>query len=97
MTLTRATAPDGAIAAVLLAAKYPERVEKLIIFGGNAYFDKDDVEAFESTRDVSTQWSKRMLETHLPVYGDDLQVRVQGAGCVAAAGVHVLVCGLGLF
>ena len=63
---------DGAIAAVLLAASRPKVMEKLIVFGGNAYMNKDDVEAFEATRDIST-WSKRMRETHLPVYGDDLQ------------------------
>jgi len=63
---------DGAISAVHLAASQPQAIEKLVIFGGNAYMNKDDVEAFEATRDTS-KWSKRMRETHLPVYGDDLQ------------------------
>ena len=64
---------DGAIAAVLLAASQRAAVGKLVVFGGNAYFSKDDIEAFEATRDIEANWSKRMKETHLPVYGDDLQ------------------------
>jgi valacyclovir hydrolase len=63
---------DGAIAAVKLAAANKHAVTKLVIFGGNAYMSANDAEAFESLRDIS-KWSKRMLETHLPVYGDDLQ------------------------
>jgi len=64
---------DGAISAVMLAASNRPAVEKLVIFGGNAYMGADDAEAFEATRDISG-WSKRMRETHIPVYGDDLQV-----------------------
>ena len=43
------------------------------IFGGNAYVEKADVDAFEALRDVTKMWSKRMLATHTAVYGDDLQ------------------------
>ena len=35
---------DGAISGVIHAARHPERVEKLVIFGGNAFFDADDIE-----------------------------------------------------
>lgn len=64
---------DGAISAVHLAASRPEHVENLLIFGGNGYFSQADIDAFEATRDVETNWSKRMKETHRPTYGDDLQ------------------------
>lgn len=60
---------DGAISAVMHAASHPDAVERLIIFGGNAYLTKEDIEAFEATRDVEGTWSKRMKETHYPVYG----------------------------
>jgi len=64
---------DGANAAVLLAAKRPEAVQKLVIFGGNAWVEQADIDSYEATRDVKANWSKRMLDTHLPVYGDELQ------------------------
>lgn len=64
---------DGAISSVLLAASQPAAVRKLVMFGGNAYFSAEDIEAFEATRDIETSWSKRMKATHQPIYGDDLQ------------------------
>jgi len=64
---------DGAISAVHLAAAQKESVVGLVIFGGNAYFTADDVQAFEDMRDVEKTWSKRMKATHVPTYGDDLQ------------------------
>lgn len=63
---------DGAIAAVMLAASQRAAVRRLVIFGGNAYMGADDADAFEAMRDIGG-WSKRMRETHLPVYGEDLQ------------------------
>ena len=45
----------------------------IVVFGGNAFFTQEDVEAYEATRDIEKTWSKRMKDTHLPVYGDDLQ------------------------
>lgn len=64
---------DGANAAVILAAMQPQAVRRLVIFGGNAWVDQDDIDSYEATREVKKNWSKRMLATHLPVYGDDLQ------------------------
>ena len=77
---------DGAISAVKLAASRRGAVEKLVIFGGNAYLSKDDIAAFEATRDVEKTWSARMKETHLPVYGDDLQP-MWSAACDAWAAI----------
>lgn len=56
-----------------MAHRYPERVERLIIFGGNAFLVQEDVDAFEATRNVEENWSPRMKAALLPVYGDDLQ------------------------
>merc|ERR1712224_36109 len=43
---------DGANAAVILAAKWPEAVAKLVIFGGNAWVEQADIDGYEATRDV---------------------------------------------
>lgn len=64
---------DGANAAVLLAAAHPDLMRKLIIFGGNSYITEEDIEAYEATRDIESSWSQRMKDTHVPVYGDELQ------------------------
>jgi len=63
---------DGANAACILAFRYPKAVEKLIIFGGNSYVTKKDVELINSTRDIK-DWSPRMLASLTPIYGNDLQ------------------------
>lgn len=77
---------DGANAAVILAAKYPEAVKKLVIFGGNAWVEQEDIDSYEATRDVKANWSKRMLDLHVPVYGDDLQPMWDGF-CDAMKGI----------
>ncbi|CAE7394228.1 BPHL, partial [Symbiodinium necroappetens] len=64
---------DGAISATILASQRPENVKKLAVFGIQGSITKEDVDAYEGLRDVEKAWSKRMLETHRPVYGDDLQ------------------------
>eukprot|EP01062_Namystynia_karyoxenos_P063083 TRINITY_DN55906_c0_g1_i1.p2 TRINITY_DN55906_c0_g1~~TRINITY_DN55906_c0_g1_i1.p2 ORF type:complete len:292 (+),score=86.21 TRINITY_DN55906_c0_g1_i1:83-958(+) len=64
---------DGAISACILAADFPERVGKLVMFGGNAYLTEKDAAAFEKHRDVERNWSQRMKDTHRPTYGDELQ------------------------
>ena len=55
---------DGAISAVMLAASHKPAVDRLVIFGGNAYLTKEDIAAFEDTRDVEGTWSQRMKDTH---------------------------------
>ena len=79
---------DGAIAAVMLAAAHAPHVDRLIIFGGNAYFNKDDIDAFEATRDVEANWSKRQKETHYPVYGAEGLQRMWGRAVDAWAAIY---------
>ena len=79
---------DGAISAVMLAAAFPAHVERLVIFGGSAWFARSDIDAFEATRDVATTWSKRMRETHEPVYGADGLQEMWGAACDAWAAIY---------
>lgn len=63
---------DGANSAALLASKYPDKVLKLVIWGGNSFISEEDLARIESIRDVST-WSTRMRKTLESVYGDSLQ------------------------
>ena len=76
---------DGSIAAVLLAAKQKAAVGKLVIFGGNAFFTKDDIDAYEATRDIETSWSKRMKATHVPVYA---ATRPRLCACLVHMHIH---------
>ena len=66
-------ARNGPGSACWAAADRPAEVKSLVSFGGNAYFTKEDGDAFEKYRNIEESWSKRMLATHRPVYGDKLQ------------------------
>ena len=66
---------DGGVSAIILAALYPESVEKIVIWGSNAYVTKMDIEIFEQTRDVE-KWSGRMRETRKNFYGDSFQMAI---------------------
>jgi len=79
---------DGAISAVMLAAAHAPKVDRLIIFGGNAFFTKDDIDAFEQTRDVAANWSRRQKDTHYPTYGAEKLQRMWGAAIDAWAGMY---------
>lgn len=78
---------DGAIAATILASKRPEAVKKLVVFGIQASITQEDVDMYESTRDVEKAWSARMLSTHRGVYGDDVQP-MWGSFCDAMKAIH---------
>lgn len=79
---------DGAISAVFLAANHAPSVDRLVIFGGNAYMTAEDIEAFEATRDVEATWSKRQKETHYPTYGADGLQRMWGGAIDAWTGIY---------
>ncbi|KAG4067900.1 hypothetical protein HA402_010586 [Bradysia odoriphaga] len=59
---------DGGITGMVLAAKYPPVVEKLVIWGSNAYIIEKETKIYESIRDVSN-WSPRMREPMEKMYG----------------------------
>jgi valacyclovir hydrolase len=63
---------DGAIVAMLLTLQRPRQVTKLIPWGGNAYLAREDIEAYEATRLISS-WSQRMVDEMTAIYGDELQ------------------------
>lgn len=59
---------DGGITGLILAGKYPKSVEKLCVFGSNAYIVDEELKIYESIRDVS-KWSARMREPLEKLYG----------------------------
>ena len=63
---------DGAIAGLLLTLAYPQRVTRLAIWGGNAYVTQADIDAYETTRNVS-DWSPRAAAPMRALYGDGFQ------------------------
>lgn len=59
---------DGGITGLILAGKYPENVDKLIIFGSNAYVIEEELKIYDEIRDVS-KWSAKMREPMEKLYG----------------------------
>jgi valacyclovir hydrolase len=59
---------DGGITGLILAGKYPQNIEKLAIFGSNAFIVEEELEIYKNIRDVS-KWSARMREPLEQLYG----------------------------
>ena len=62
---------DGGVAALFLAARFPESVRKMVVWGANAYVSDEDIEMFLAVRDVK-QWSAPMRASLDPIYGPSL-------------------------
>ncbi|KAK2192809.1 hypothetical protein NP493_22g03003 [Ridgeia piscesae] len=45
---------DGGMTAMMIAANYPERVHKLVIWGANAFVTEEDIAIYEQLRDITT-------------------------------------------
>lgn len=61
---------DGGITAMILAAKNPDLVKNLIIWGANAYITENDMKVFNSIRDIDT-WSEAMRSPFMALYGEE--------------------------
>jgi len=59
---------DGGITALVAAARSPENMRKLVVWGANAYIAKSDIDMIEKVSDVS-QWSDRMRKPMEDIYG----------------------------
>ena len=59
---------DGGITALVMAAAHPEVVEKVVVWGSNAYISRKDMEMISQVRDVS-KWSDRMRKPMEEIYG----------------------------
>jgi valacyclovir hydrolase len=62
---------DGANIAVLMAAKKPQTVTKLVVFGGQSFLTPEEIEAFNAIRKISA-WSPRAAQAMRAIYGEDL-------------------------
>lgn len=63
---------DGANSGTIMAIRYPERVEKLVLWGGNSFLSLEELHAFQAIRSLST-WSQRAIDPLRAIYGDELQ------------------------
>ncbi len=61
----------GGGVAMMLAAMFPESVEKLILIGSKAFHSQEDFEAIEKTKYISS-WSPRLRQTMTQWYSNEL-------------------------
>lgn len=61
---------DGGITAMLLAAKYSECIDHMVVWGANATVTEQDVQLYEKIRDTS-KWSSKMREPLEALYGKE--------------------------
>ncbi|KAI7799810.1 hypothetical protein IRJ41_012368 [Triplophysa rosa] len=59
---------DGGITALITAALNPTLIQKLVVWGSNAYVSEEDMQIYKSIRDVSL-WSERMRRPMEEMYG----------------------------
>jgi valacyclovir hydrolase len=62
---------DGANIATIMAAQHPERVARLVVFGGQSFLTAEEIAAFNAIRKISA-WSPRTAEAMRVVYGNTL-------------------------
>jgi len=61
---------DGGITAMIAAARYPDNMKKLVVWGANAYIAKSDIDMIDAVSDVS-RWSDRMRKPMEDIYGSN--------------------------
>ncbi|KAM8874047.1 valacyclovir hydrolase isoform 2-T2 [Spinachia spinachia] len=59
---------DGGITAMIAAAKNPDVISKMVVWGANAFVSQQDLELYTAVRDVS-KWSAKMRKPMEEVYG----------------------------
>ncbi|CAJ1061202.1 LOW QUALITY PROTEIN: valacyclovir hydrolase [Xyrichtys novacula] len=69
---------DGGITALIAAAKHPNLINKLVVWGANAFITQEDLDIYEGVRDVS-KWSVKMRKPLEEVYGAEAFARNWGA------------------
>uniref|UniRef100_A0A0A1WSN3 Valacyclovir hydrolase n=1 Tax=Zeugodacus cucurbitae TaxID=28588 RepID=A0A0A1WSN3_ZEUCU len=75
---------DGGVTGLIVAGRFVECVEKLVIWGAGAYLNAEEVKAITAIRDVQ-KWSPRMREPMEKVYG------VEGFSKLLSAWVDAVV------
>ncbi|XP_014219049.1 valacyclovir hydrolase [Copidosoma floridanum] len=61
---------DGGITALIMAAQYPENVQKIVVFGANTYIAPLEAEIYKKLRDISS-WSEGMRALMIEIYGEE--------------------------
>ncbi len=62
---------DGANIGTIMAASSPQRIRRLVVWGGNSYLSAEEIAAFQAMRCVSS-WSPREADTMRKTYGASL-------------------------
>ncbi|KAG8037804.1 hypothetical protein G9C98_006015 [Cotesia typhae] len=61
---------DGGITSLILAANYPQSVQKMVVYGSNAFILPHEMKTYESTKNIDT-WSERMRAPLIAIYGEE--------------------------
>ncbi|XP_013925848.1 PREDICTED: valacyclovir hydrolase [Thamnophis sirtalis] len=61
---------DGGITALIAAAKYPDLIRKMVVWGANATVTEEDVKIYNGLRDVS-KWSEKTRKPLEAMYGHE--------------------------
>ncbi|KAF7648449.1 hypothetical protein LDENG_00156540 [Lucifuga dentata] len=62
---------DGGIVALIAAAKNPELISKMVVWGCNTYVSQEDLSLYDAVRDVS-KWSEKMRKPMEDMYGAEV-------------------------
>jgi valacyclovir hydrolase len=62
---------DGANIGTIMAATSPQRVQRLVVWGGNSYLSAEEIAAFQAMRSIAS-WSTREADAMRQTYGASL-------------------------
>ncbi|XP_055523792.1 valacyclovir hydrolase [Wyeomyia smithii] len=78
---------DGGITGLIMAGRKAKQVEKLVVWGANAYITRKEADIYKNIRDVS-KWSPRMREPMEAVYGKEDFPRIWSAWVDGMIGIY---------
>ncbi|KAM5156660.1 valacyclovir hydrolase-like isoform 1-T1 [Mantella aurantiaca] len=61
---------DGGVTALIAAGTYPSLINKLVIWGANAYVTEEDMKMYNAVKDVAN-WSQKMRQPMEDLYGKE--------------------------
>ncbi|KAM7012251.1 valacyclovir hydrolase isoform 2-T2 [Tautogolabrus adspersus] len=69
---------DGGVTALIAAARYPDLINRIVVWGANAFITQHDLQIYEGVRDIS-KWSARMRQPFEEMYGAETFAKMWGA------------------